>query len=183
MNSETGQTLIEVIVVAVVGILVVGALTFATLFSIRNAKSSQNQAQATKLAQEGVEKLRSARNRNGKISSELGGYPNQYYPVTSWNDDGFWNWALSSCSSSSPNYGRTYFKFGNGDEIIYFGCGVDPFVSNKAELVNNNKFQRAIKIMDKLSSYQVEKEVEVTVRWSDFAGAHESKQNTILRRL
>lgn len=178
-----GQTLIEVIVVITVGLLVVAALTFATLFAIRSSQVAQNQSQATKLAQEGIEKIKSDRDRGGKISSTLGGYPNQYYPVTSWKDDGFWNWSLFSCSSSRPNYGRTYFKFGNGDEIIYFGCGVDPFSSNRAELVNNNKFQRAIKIMDKSSTYQVEKEVEVTVKWSDFSGAHETKQNTILRRL
>jgi DNA-binding NarL/FixJ family response regulator len=42
-----------------VAIIVVGALTFATIASLRNAQFSQNQAQATKLAQEGLEKVKS----------------------------------------------------------------------------------------------------------------------------
>lgn len=64
MWSEKGQTLIELIVVIAVIIVVVAALTFATIASLRNANFSQNQAQATKLAQEGLEKVRILRDRD-----------------------------------------------------------------------------------------------------------------------
>ena len=42
-SAEAGQTIVEVIVAVTVGVLVVSALTFTTLFSLRNAKFSQNQ--------------------------------------------------------------------------------------------------------------------------------------------
>lgn len=61
--GENGNSLLEVLVAATVGVLVVTALTFATIFSIRNARFAQNSAQATKLAQEGLEKVRTQRDR------------------------------------------------------------------------------------------------------------------------
>ncbi|KKQ78266.1 MAG: hypothetical protein US99_C0027G0005 [Candidatus Daviesbacteria bacterium GW2011_GWF2_38_6] len=67
MLTNKGQTLIEVIVVAMVGILVVTALTFAVIFSLRNASFAKNQSQATKLAQEGIERVRGLRDRNGAV--------------------------------------------------------------------------------------------------------------------
>lgn len=61
--NQEGNSLLEVLVASTVGVLVVTALTFATIFSIRNARFAQNSAQATKLAQEGLEKVRTQRDR------------------------------------------------------------------------------------------------------------------------
>lgn len=62
--KEKGQTLIELIVVMAVGIVIITALTFAAIYTLRNANFAKNQAQATKLAQGGMETVRSIRDRD-----------------------------------------------------------------------------------------------------------------------
>ena len=68
-SSEAGQSLIELIVVTAVAVIVVGALTFATIASLRNAAFAKNQSQATKLAQDGLERMRSLRDRDSDIQT------------------------------------------------------------------------------------------------------------------
>lgn len=176
MNSK-GQTLIEVIVVMTVGILVVAALTFATIFSLRNAKFSQNQAQANKYAQEGLEKLRTHRDRGYTITN----YPRG----NSWKDSNFWN---NMVSQDDSTLGLNYFIF-NSDGISIRNIGnyagtVAPYTVG--ESIENGKFYRIINLSDKSSgtdSYLVEKTATVFVGWRDAAAWHESKQTTILRKL
>ena len=71
-NEQKGQTLIEMIVVISVGVLVVGGLVFATISSLRNANYAKNQVQVTKLAQEGLERVRSIRNQDGSVNFSHG---------------------------------------------------------------------------------------------------------------
>src|SRR3989338_7550054 len=65
---DKGQTLLELVVVMGVSVLVIGALVFATISSLRNAQFSKNQTLATKLAQERIERVRTARDRNHIIT-------------------------------------------------------------------------------------------------------------------
>ena len=58
-----GQSLVEVVVAVMILTLVLTALVFATTVAIRNAKFAQNQARATKYAQEGMEKVRAYRDQ------------------------------------------------------------------------------------------------------------------------
>lgn len=158
--SSKGQTLIEVIVVATVGVLVVGALTFATLFSLRNAKFSQNQNQATKLTQEGLEKIKSIRDRDqsGQVS---------YYSTPDDRKTKFSQlWDLNFLCDNN-----CYFYLSSG---VLTGGTKDNF-----ETVFS--FQRQFKIEDGTSANQ-EKKVTVLVRWSDATGNHESKLTTVLRK-
>ena len=74
---QAGQTLIELVIAVAVIVIVVGALVFATISSIRNAQSAKNQTLATKYAQEGLERVRVGRDRNKSISN--------LDSVTSWN--------------------------------------------------------------------------------------------------
>lgn len=161
MNSK-GQTIIEMIVVITVGILVVGALTFATFFALRNVKFSQNQNQATKLAQEGLEKVKSIRDRD---------QPGSVYYVT---------------DSSSP--AKT--KFSELWDINFICEANCYFYFNSSTLTggtsasfeNVASFKRQFKIEDGTPANQ-EKKVTVTVAWSDATGDHESQLTTILRRI
>lgn len=88
MLNNKGQTLLEVIVALSIGVLVVSALVFATIFSLRNASFAKNSAIATKLAQEGIEKIKTARDTNQCIVN-LGS-------VQSWNG----NSQYSSCEGN-----------------------------------------------------------------------------------
>ncbi len=180
MPHEKGQSLIEVIVAATVGILVVTALTFATIFSLRNASFAKTEAQATKLAQEGIERVRTGRDRNGCIQ-------NLSAAVQSWNDGNItcsgsgsiWGYQInSSCVTvPAPN---CYFTVTNAGVLISLGSG--SIIPTLAESVPPN-FQRVVILSDNSSSYTAQKTVTVIVRWTDFAGSHESRLSTILRKL
>ena len=162
-SGEAGQTLIEMIVVITVGIMVVGALTFAVLFSLRNAKFSQNQNQATKLAQEGLEKLRRVRAKDGVVNF-IYGSPST--TTTKFSD--LWN--VRMYETCSP----CYFTFSTDGVLI------DGSSSSFENLVN---FQRQIQIQDVSASYNQEKTMTAVVKWTDATGDHQSKLTTILSKL
>jgi len=171
MLSEKGQTLLELIVVITVIVFVVGALTFATIASLRNANFAQNQAQATKLAQEGIELVRAGRDRNSQIDFGTS--------QTTWRDAALWEENITTLCGITP----CYFILQNGTNLLQVGNG-DNFNFDFAEQIppTNPLFQRAIIISDD-SSYAVQKEVTAKVLWKDASGSHSSRVTTILRKL
>lgn len=154
-----GNSLIEVVIAATVGILVVTALTFATIFSLRNATFAKSSAQATKLAQEGIEKVRTLRDRDGVV----------YYsgsPSASKFSD---FWAITfSCSG----FVNCYFYFNSSG--TFQGGSITIF-----ENIQPN-FKRQFRIEDTGTE---QKKVTSLVQWADFSGTHESKLVTYLRKL
>ncbi|MBI2018654.1 prepilin-type N-terminal cleavage/methylation domain-containing protein [Candidatus Daviesbacteria bacterium] len=175
MSNEKGQSLMELIVVITVIVFVVGALTFATIASLRNAVFAQNQAQATKLAQEGIERVRTDRDRKAAITGfQLGSPPAD---VNSWDDDDLWSNQISS--NCIPN---CYFNISTSGVLQYIGAGAT--VPLYAEPIAPG-FKRVVVLSDEAGSgfYRNEKKVTVVVIWTDFSGPHESKLTTILRKL
>lgn len=173
-RTEKGQTLLEVIVVLAVGIIVIGSLVFATITSLRNAQFSRNQAAATKLAQEGIEGVRNARDRNNRIVG-------LFQQTVTWTDPGLWG-ATAITNACSPN---CYFVLTSSGELDAIGS-IPP--SNPlpncplAECLDNNMFKRVVILADDAGSTN-SKLVTVVVTWTDFAGPHESRLTTILRNL
>lgn len=162
---EVGQTLIELVVVIAVAAVVVGALTFATIASIRNASFAKNSAQATKLAQEGLEKVRTGRDRDAAIY--LG------TSSTTWKNNSLWSPITNLCGLTP-----CYFQLFNGVDLLLVGNGAN-FNFDFAEQLG--LFRRAIILSDD-SNFAVEKIVTAIVKWSDFSGTHESRLTTILRK-
>ena len=159
MNHEKGQSLLEVIIAMTVGILVVTALVFAVIFSLRNANFAKNSAQATKLAQEGIERVRTLRDRDSRVD-----YTKDDGSVTEKFSD---LWPISfDCPANCYFYFNT-LNILTGDSIGRF----EPISSN---------FQRQFQIKNEGTD---QKEVTVVVQWSDFAGEHQSQLTTILRKL
>lgn len=185
--GSNGQSLIEVIIVMMVGILVVVALTFATIFSLRNANFAKTSAQATKLAQEGIERVRTGRDRNSAISGTPT-YPtcDPSCPVSSWNGtnptagDSIWDDQLYNACGSGMN---CYFKFAatSGSDLNFITTSSN-FPSSGTESIAPG-FNRAIILSDDATSYQTQKTITVIVRWTDATGAHDSKLTTVLRKL
>lgn len=163
-NNQKGQTLLELMVVIAVGIMVIGALTFATIASLRNAQFAKNQTQATKLAQEGIEKVRALRDRDGSVDYVRGDGSH----TTKFSD--LWN---LNFSCPTPPAGNCYFWF-----------LVDILSSSTASSYEpiTGGFERQIQIID-MGDGTAEKQVTSIVRWSDFSGTHESKLSTYLRKL
>lgn len=167
---QGGQSLMEVIIAATVGILVVSALTFATIFSLRNAGFAKTSAQATKLAQEGIERVRTGRNRNQCLSLPPS--------VNSWNGDnnscpGGSIWSYQINVNCIPN---CYFNVTDQSVLNYLGAAAT--MPSGAEPIPP-QFKRAVILSDD-ATYTNQKKVTVIVTWTDSSGAHESKLTTIL---
>lgn len=166
MFSEKGQSLMELVVVIAVIIIVVSALVFATIASLRNASFSQNQAQATKLAQQGLEKVRSLRDRDTSgsgiwsSSTSCGSSVPLTCPATQ-----------SSCPTGSTN--NCYFFF-NASGVL-----INATAAN-SETIPPGNFKRQFFIEDTAVD---QKKVTVVVTWTDISGPHESRLTTILRKI
>ena len=161
--SEKGQSLMELVVVIAVVVIVVAALAFATIASLRNANLAKNQAQATKLAQEGLEKIRSLRDRNTESIS----YTDLAHSASKFSD----LWAITFKCQDDPQ--NCYFNF-------IFDRLIGKVATSYEDIPPN--FQRQVQIEDE-GDGTVQKKITVIVRWSDFAGAHESRLTTILRKI
>lgn len=170
-NREKGQTLLELTIVIAVAVLVISALTFATIGSLRNASFAKNQAQATKLAQEGIERLRSIRDRNTNIQTLNIGTSPALIPFLD-----LYNWFISrDYCSDAP----CYFKLVSGvlNQV--------PGETNYESIPGG--FSRQVRIFDRqtcapvANCYRTQKEITVIVTWTDFSGMHQSRLTTYLR--
>ncbi len=175
--SQKGQSLIELVVVIAVILIVVGALVFATIASLRNASFAKNQTQSTKLAQEGLEKIRSLRDRDTASSIN---YNDGTHTASKFSE----LWVVSlSCSNVPPTcpstlstcpVGNCYFYF-NSTNTILTG---NATASNLENIVPDN-FRRQFFIEDYVDGTK-QKKVTSVVSWTDFSGPHESRLTTIL---
>lgn len=190
MSSESGQSLLEVITASAVGILVVTALTVATIFSLRNATFAKNSIQATKLAQEGIERVRSGRDRDASISP-ITNCPN----LSSWNGNSatsgsdIWSCQITGSgrcdvpAAGLADASKCYFTVSSAGALSYINSWTTfPTSSYEGIPTANPKFKRVILLSDD-ANYQTQKTVTVIVQWTDFAGPHESKLTTILRKI
>lgn len=186
MFSERGQTLLEVVVAVVIMGVVLGALVIAVLTGLKNATLAQNQVQATKLAQETVEKIRTVRDRDGNITFDYscfagscGGGARKF--------SGLWIVYMSSptVNAAPPcENGVCYFRLRSRDPILE-GVGPIPMDIPESEL-----FKRQIIFEDEntvvsgtVRKFNVEKKITVRVLWTDSSGEHESKISTVLSKL
>ena len=178
LSNQKGQSLVELIVVTAVAVIVVGALTFATIAALRNAAFSKNQTQATKLAQDGLERMRSLRDRDSDIQTlnipDKSGNPGKISLVNIWD----YFLARDYCNSGSENK-PCIFKFNNGVLTQI----------NSPEDAEGTDLKRYIEIFDRSNCdsisecFKFQKEVRVVVYWNDFSGPHESRLTTILRNV
>lgn len=180
-KNEDGQTLLELIVVISVSIIVIGALVFTTIASLRNAQFSKNQAQATKLAQEGIERVRTGRDRDSSISIT------GVLTVDSWNgnasgDGSIWDYEIYARCGSGDGI-ACYFNVNNSGSLQYLTSATDIPSDAAEDPLEDGKFKRVIILSDDSTTYGSQKKVTVIVRWNDFSGPHESRLTTILRKI
>mgnify|MGYP001592910664 CR=1 FL=1 len=175
---DNGQTLIEAVVVIAVGIIVVAALVFATIASLRNSGTAKNQAQATKLAQEGLEIVRTSRDRDGAINNLSG--VNYCWAASCSGMTPIWSARLSQ-DICIPAPSVCYFKITSGDLISLSITGASLPPPSGGETIGN--FTRYVILDDDALNYPNWKTVTALVTWSDFAGTHESRVSTFLRKL
>ncbi|MDO8619045.1 MAG: prepilin-type N-terminal cleavage/methylation domain-containing protein [Candidatus Daviesbacteria bacterium] len=169
-TKQKGQSLLEVIVVIAVGVVVVGSLVFATIASLRNAQFAKSQTEATKLAQEGIENVRSARNRDGIIKG-------LFAQDITWSSASLWSGSIAS-TCLTP----CYFKLSAGGTLSFIQANDPKLPDCPLSECLENMFKRVIVLADDPGSSN-SKLVTVIVSWNDFSGIHESRLTTILRQL
>lgn len=175
--KESGQSLIELVVVIAMTVLIVTALTIAAIASLRNTDLAKSQVQATKLAQEGLERVRQARDMNGLIAG-LGG-PD---PIISWDGNAAGNGALwdhdirAACDDTASPPVYCFFKLQGPNGLKFISSSATfPYDLPTIEEIGN--FQRAIILED---SSPTKKLVISVVQWRDYSGLHESRLSTYL---
>lgn len=167
-KGNRGQSLMELVVGVSLITVVIGAIAVITTYSLRNSQFSKNQAQATKLAQQNLEVVRTIKSSN--------------YGVCTMGQD------LTACSSWEdiwpPNIGVGSYK------IPGSGCTVNGVLKTyclqyKApEAVWNLDvagFTGEIVIADEVTANQ--KRVTSRVYWTDTSGKHSSDLVTVFAKI
>lgn len=170
-KNEIGQSLLEVTVLVGLALLTVSGLVIVTVNSLKNSQYSQNQAQATKLAQEGIDQVKSIADRNCPVSS--GGSYLWFNSANSTGSDLIWSqtWAaerqfriqnFTTCTESIPG-------------LVQGSPDINPTAAGGI-------FTRNISIRDSTSCSPTEscKIIKVTVSWTDTSGSHQSHLATMI---
>lgn len=162
--EQGGQTLLELVVGMGLIAAVITALAITTTYGLRNTQFSKNQALATKLAQENLEKVRTIKSAN--------------YGVCLQNE------LLSNCSSWESIWS---ISFGTGSRfVIENGCTVSAsteplclkYSTDFADL--GNGFTGEVILADEASG---QKRVTSRVFWTDTTGQHKSDLVTLFSKL
>ncbi|MBI2011561.1 hypothetical protein HYS91_02215 [Candidatus Daviesbacteria bacterium] len=162
--NNKGQSLLEITIALGVAVLVITALTVTTLIGLRNSQFSQNQVQATKLAQEGLEKIKQMRNRNTYICSEDG--TNYSWKIDEAPTANIWQNLPVGTSSAY------YFIPTQGN------CELKNAL-NTSETQLSGIFHRKI-FVENINGEQMQKKFTAQVYWDDPSGSHKSELITIL---
>lgn len=185
MQSQKGQSLLEVMVVLMITVLVLVALLTVVVVSLRNAQFAQNQTKATKYAQDAIERIKTLRDRNDSLETN-NTVVMQSSPDTHKFSD-LWSDKLSNlCAAGTEISGPCYFKIvENSITHAVILTQVDPNVWDDL----GDGLKRQIILTDKRSiepnvdKYKYEKELTVRVEWIDASGTHQSDLQTILKKL
>ncbi len=169
-TNELGQSLLEITITIGIAALIITALVITTLVGLKNSQLAQKQSQATKLAQEGIERLRALKNNN--ISITAGGTTYYWY-----GSQGTTIWSQNIFSGGACQY--CYWKFNSTCQTDLNNCLVASSAADKTSLESiGSGFFRQIKIEDENTIDQ--KKITSTVSWTDSAGAHKSQLVTYL---
>lgn len=157
--------------------MVVGAIALVTTYSLRNTQFSKNQAQATKLAQESMERVRTIKSSNWGVCTE--------------------NEELSNCSSWENIWSKDFGGGSGSGYIVQNGCTVSgsqkPFClkfnpGKRADLGNGFSGEVRIANEPKITGQPADadsgqKRVTVKVYWTDTTGEHVSDLVTVFSKI
>ena len=84
-NSKPGQSLVEAMVAIAVAVLIITALVGLAIGAVRSANAAKNRSLAVAYAQEGIEAVRSIRDRSFSELPSAGGPYQLVWTGTEWN--------------------------------------------------------------------------------------------------
>lgn len=176
MNNIKGQSMLELVIALGLLSVVVTILAAATVGGLKNSQFSKNQSQATKLAEEAIEKVRTIKERNSNVCG----------PGSTTNWQGLYS--IDPAVSCSPVSADCNFSLKTSSDPLPGGCTAT--VPASADWLNNDltgTVKDQIKVDSTLFERQIRiknsgsvKEVTVLVFWTDISGTHNSKLVTVL---
>lgn len=167
LKNQKGVNLIEIVVMMGVLMTVLSAVVVVTLNGLKNSQFAKNQLLATKLAQEGLDKVKLAKNKNCPVNVTT---PSSVSYI--WYGTGTLIWT-ATMNNSTP---RTY-KVDNLDQPS--GCTLTQSDSDTSlSTPFSSTFKRVITIED--GNPPTLKKVTSEVSWVDLSGTHSSRLVTIL---
>jgi Tfp pilus assembly protein PilV len=171
--DQRGQSLLELTVLVGLALIVVSGLVIVTVNGLKNSQYSQNQTQATKLAQEGMDEVKSIEDRNCAVST---GSLYLWYNSKNGGADLVW-----SNSWSTPQS----FQITNYSTCSETLAGLTTAAHDIDPNTAGGIFTRDVTIEDYSSSSNCNpssscKVVKVQVTWSDYSGNHNSQLSTLL---
>lgn len=179
MRNQSGQTLVELVISMALILIVITAVTILTVKGLQNSQFSRNQVQATKLAQEGIEKMRTIRDNN--------------YTVCGWSTsantvapNGLWS---AVCPGSGCRYllQQTAGTCGSTATSALWINFTASTTATENVTIGGVTFKRVITVTNENdltgAATSNVKKVNVSVSWTDSGGAHNSNIETILSRI
>lgn len=164
MKKNSGQSLIEVLVVMVAGSIMIIAVVSLVLNSLKSSQFAQNQTQATKYAQEAIDKIKDIRVRNGVVEYSCG------VGCGAAKFSELWDVLPQSCTTND-----CYFTFDIDTNNFLKLVGNRPTGDHPGGDQNLTRETTLTKLGNEIT-------VGVKVKWSDSSGDHESNLQTTLNR-
>lgn len=163
-----GESLLEITISIGIALIIASGLVISTVNGLRNSQFSKNQTQATKLAQEGIDRVKAIRERNCPVI--VGGISYLWFNDAVTTQSLVWdvpNTVISQDPAMPTNFQAS---------LTTTTCELQQ--NTVAESVANTPFTRKILIYKNASNNSLQ--VTVDVAWNDASGAHSSKLVTIL---
>jgi len=178
--SEKGQSLIDIVISLGLLLVIISALSIATINGLRNSQFSRNQIQATKRAQDAMEQIRSIKANNYGVCINTNG------PVGCglWSD--IWSRTMGVSGSCTDCRFRLLTTPAQA-ACQATGNALKPICLIESSSLDtlSNGFKQDIFVEDeKAAGVKVPNQLKITVKvsWTDTSGTHESVLATILSK-
>lgn len=167
IRKQSGQSLVEVLVVLTLAIIIMVALVIVILTGLKNSQLAQSQTKATKYAQDAIEQITTLRDRDSTLKL-TGVEPDPKFSYLYTLDFALVNTCISA---------KCYFKLGSD---------LTPSLQqiSNFELIDHDLGDGGLvrQIYLENGSGADEKKLTVKVLWSDSSGVHESNLQTFLTK-
>ena len=171
-----GQTLLELVVGLGIIMVVLGAAAISVTQSLRNSQFSKNNAQATKLAQENLEKVRTIKNSNFGVC-----LTSNINTCLTWEN--IWTQIFGNLPACANPTATCTFEILNSPCTLT-ATGTKPIClvyKSSPAIVPGGFFSYQVYIEDEVSNLQ--KRVTSKVFWTDSTGQHVSELVTVLSKI
>lgn len=173
--SQKGQSILEVAVSLGLVTVIITVLTVTTLNGLKNSQFAKNQVLASSLAQQGIELVKSMRQRDCAIVLTQGTNPGSYYWFDRTKGTLIWEAGIPPISGTNPIPEDNTFSF----VVNTSACTVTQNASSGNGEFINGGFTRKIKLERLTSNPQILR-ITVDVFWSDFSGEHTAQNVSLL---